>query len=383
MRILHLLDPASCADEGLLACAAALAIDADHECWLIASGPDERRAWELGIHSTDRVTPRPRPMLIRDPTVAALKHLHAARPANAPDLIQCWSPGALHLARRVFGACPGAPARCAVALRPPTRRQLSTPADSDLATGREVAVAFDEPTRAALAPLLSRAGPADAARWRPTIRLLHPPAFAPGGPIALDRAALRASLNIAPSDTVVCLLADPPALGDAARMTFAAGVVLAAGHRTVSLIRRDTINDRRAARYTRAHSRRWGLILADLSLPELLGASDIALIDAPSGVPTCGPVAASLALSMAVPIVTFPGVLPGWPVLRAPSDALGRIAVPIVELLESPHLRADLAARARSWSDHARASNAFPETLAAIWREQLNIPAPSALHAVP
>ncbi len=374
-----------CGDEGLLACAASLFIDASHECWLIATAAQERRAWDLGINTTERVTPRLRVRLIRDGTIAALKRLRDARASWEPELIQCWSLDAMHLARRVFGCGPGAPARCAVVLRPPGigggggvgGAQRSAPADSDLATGREVLVAMDGPTRAAIAPLISRAGAIEAARWLATIRLVDPPCFAQGGPVAIDRAALRTSLGIQQGETVVSTLADPPSLGDANRMAFASGMAMATGHRTISLIRRGAKGDRRAVRYVRSHGHRWGLVVANLSLPEMLACSDMTVIDAPDGVPSCGPVAASLALSMAVPIVAFPGVLPGWPVLHGPSMSVGRLAVPIAQILESSQTRVEMAALARSWCDHARASKGFHGTLAAIWREQLNVPVSS------
>ena len=384
MRILHLLDPAHCADEGLLACAASqrTITSAQHHTWIIGTQANEDRCWSYGILTTDRVSPRRSLPLTRDCVVLSLRRLRAAREragAGAPDLIQCWSLDALHIARAVFGTGPGSPARCAVIARPPLAAQRSHASDSDLATGREVLLAYDHPTRHALAQLLSRDGPSAANRWLPTIRLIAPPAFEHGGPIALDRAALRLTLGLKPADTAIALLADPPSLGDAHRMCFALGVLRAVGHRTVLLLRRGARHDRRAAAYLGAHSRRWGLVIADLSLPQIATVADLAVIDNiphPDGTtsPTCGPVGAALSLSMSLPIATFPGVLPHWPVLSAPSSSLGRIAIPISNYLENPQARTDSGASARGFCDRARAARGFETTLAAVWREQLNVP---------
>lgn len=384
MRVLHLLDPAHCADEGLLACAAAMRSipAAQHHAWIVGSEADEQRCWALGILTTDRVPARRSIVPGCDPDIIGLGRLRAAREragSPAPDLVQCWSLDGLHLARAIFGLGPGAPARCAVVARPPRAPQRSLPPDSDLATGREVLIAYDHPTRHALAPLLSRDGGSHADRWLPAIRSIAAPAFEPGGPITIDRAALRDSLGLKPGEIAIALLADPPSRADAHRISFALGVLRAVGHRTVLLLRRGATLERRAAAYVAAHSRRWGLTIADLSLPQLAIAADLAIIDdapSPNGstTPSCGPVAASLALCMALPIVTFPGVLPGWPVLAAPSSALGRLAVPISSYLENPQIRIDFAASARSFCDRTRAASSFQHTLAAIWREQLNVP---------
>lgn len=384
MRVLHLLDPADCADEGLLACAEAMCTipGAQHHAWIVGSEADEQRCWSLGILTTDRVPPRRSLVPGRDPDIIGLRRLRVAREqagSPTPDLVQCWSLEALHLARAVFGSGPGAPARCAVVARPPRTPQRSLPSDSDLATGREVLIAYDNPTRRALAPLLARDGASQADRWLPTIRLIDPPAFEPGGPVTLDRTALRHSLGLKPEEIVIALLADPPSRADAHRISFALGVLRAVGHRTVLLLRKGATLERRAAAYVAAHSRRWGLTIADLSLAQLAIAADIAIVDdapSPDGTttPTCGPVAAALATSMALPIITFPGVLPGWPGLAAPSTSLGRLAVPLSSYLENPRIRTDFAASARSFCDRARAAGSFQHTLAAIWREQLNVP---------
>lgn len=383
MRVLHLLDPAHCADEGLLACAASTRTitGAKHHAWIIGAEADELRCWSLGILTTDRVSPRTALPCTRDPTVLAIKRLRAAREragAPAPDLIQCWSLDALHIARAVFGTGPGAPARCAVIARPPRAAPRSRPSNSDLATGREVLLAYDHSTRRALAPLLSRPGAATADRWLPAIRHIAPPAFDHGGPVALDQAALRNALGLDPRDIAIALLADPPSLADAQRACFALGVLRAVGHRTVLLLRRGARHDRRAAAYLAAHSRRWGLVMAELSLAQLTTAADLTIIDSiPTSIgpnPTCGAVGASLALSAGLPIFTFPGVLPGWPVLAARSSSLGRIALPISNYLENLQIRLDFAAAARAFCDCSRAAGAFQSTLAAVWREQLNVP---------
>lgn len=376
MRILHLLDPAHCGDEGLL-CAAGLmrgsgAYPTHHEAWLLGGEHDERRAWSLGIPTTDRIHPR-----AHADALPGLRRLWAARrAASAPDIVQCYSLHALRLARAVFGV-----ARVALITRPPLDARTFTPAsDLELASGREVIAAFDEATRRSLAPLVGVGGHQDAARWLPTIRLLEPPAFGHGGPVAVDRAAIRESLGLDPADVAIAWLADPPAAIDAAHVAYSGAVLHATGHRAVSLVRRGARDERRAAAYLRTHARRWGMLLVDCSLPELLGAADVCVVETSPAAAThprltpCGPVAASLALSMGVPIAAARGTFlteagSDWPAQPAISGAPGRIAVPIAAILEVASLRIGLASAARAWCDRARALDAFGTTLYDLWAE--------------
>jgi hypothetical protein len=261
----------------------------------------------------------------------------------------------------------------------------------DSATGRgETICALDPRTRRAIAPLIG--APDDALRWGPAIRLLEPPAFSPGGPIALDRADVRARLGLEPADVVLVLLADPPGAADAQAMMFAAGVLHALGHRVVCLIRRGARQERRAAAYLRAHAHRWGLILADLSLPELIAAGDVGVVDrvhlaAEADSPTCGPLAVGLALSMGLPIAAAPDLFladpsaagEAWPVRQALSRSPGRVAVPLADILESRALRVDLAAAGGGWCERALGRDGFRSALTGVWAEAAGVADPVVL----
>jgi hypothetical protein len=388
MHILHLLDPARCGDEGILACrASAAAASPDdpsppqrHEFWIIGSAADERRARTLGICTSDRIHPRARAGAGR-----ALRTLIRTR-AVFPDIVQAWSLDALELARECFGDRDG-PARVAVISHTPPAGPSSPPADERTSrAAHEVICTFDRATCAWLAP-------AGTASWGPSINLLEAPAFPPGGPLAIERAALRNRLGLDGSDIAVAVLADPPGALDAAGAMFTAGVLHALGHRTVFLIRRGARHERRAAAYQRAHARRWGMLLCDLLLPELLAAADVALIEraAPHGdSPTCGPVALSLALSMGVPIASAPRIFTSsptswgspWPVRVGSSAAVGRSAVPLADLLGTAALRVEIASQARAWCERARARNGFQSSLSRIWSEMgsgLGLPVPASV----
>src|SRR5437016_2256503 len=114
MRIVHLLDPGGgggdgdgCGDEAMLCCAAAMGIvqaegaEFRHDAWLIGDTHAERRAWDLGVRTTDRVTARRRSAFpgcapSRRPTVRALARLRRARfggddPSCFLDIVQCYS----------------------------------------------------------------------------------------------------------------------------------------------------------------------------------------------------------------------------------------------------------------------------------------------------
>jgi hypothetical protein len=389
MRILHLVDPATCGDEGILACAAAIApgpapaYPTTHDVWIIGDEHAERRAWSLGISSTSRIHPRGATSGRRE-FLGGLRRLWSARRESfVPHIVQCYSLDTFRAARACFGG-PASPARIAVLPRSPIGPARHQPAsDLDLASGREVIATFDDADRHRLAPLIGH--PDDAARWLPTIRLLDPPAFQPGGPIELDRTTIRESLGLDPADVALAWLADPPAAIDAMHAAYSSGVLHAAGHGTVSLVRHGSRQERRSAAYIRTHSRRWGMLLVDLSLPELLAAADVCVIEADAqAASTCGPIAASLALSMNVPIAaglrTFATRSESpWPAQPAISPAPGRIAVPIAAILEVESLRVGLASAARAWSDAARARDGFRSTLHDLWAECAPHAAPSIM----
>lgn len=382
MHILHLLDPAHCGDEGLLAChhlAQSVHDPADllppprHECWLIGSHDDERRAWSFCIPTADRIHPRR-----FDGARVGLTRLLRARNIN-PDIVHCWSLPTLLLARAAFGDDDSAPMRIAIFPNVPAGLEPGYASAIDGGErAREIVCTLDEPARQSLAPILGVSLIEN--RWAPPLRLLEPPAFKPGGPLPTDREALRAALGLTPADSVVAALADPPDSLDAMNAAFAGGVLNAIGHRTVFLLRRGGHHERRGAAYTRAHGRRWGSILADLSLHELLAAADIAVVDhahGSRGLPACGPIAINLAISMGIPIASAPGLFTAlrassgqaWPIRIGNSAASGRIAVPLADLLGNPALRIQLAAEARTFADTARARNGFRTGIARLWEE--------------
>ena len=387
VRVLHILDPASCGDEGVLACAWAMLGSEragepgfEHDVWIVGDGAAERRAWSLGIASTDRISPRAG--TCSRGTTGLLRRLREDRyPRAMPSIVQCWSLSALELARRVFGGGPGAPARVAVLARFPTpdefpaaKKILAGASHSDLATGREVLAAIHPRVRASIGAMMGDAAEPD--RWLHAVRLIDPPV--PSLSQRPDASAIRAALEIDATEKVVGLLADPPSAADAHRFAFASGVVFAAGRPITVLIRRGATHERRGAAFIRAHSRRWGMVLADLSLPELVAASDVLFVDSPPNAshPSAGPTAIALAHAMVVPIVAFPGYFTpsDGPILLSPSESLGRIAVPIVELLESGATRAAQAAAARAWLNEAIARDGFRSTLHEVWYEVSHTP---------
>jgi hypothetical protein len=371
MHILHLLDPALCGDEGMLACHN-LTVDphpeTHHEFYLLGSAADERRAWSLGIPTTDRI--HPRTLGSNAPALRRLIRSHNVR----PDVVQCWSLNAFELAREVFDPYPGGPARVAVICNPPRDAHTS---QLDRPAAGETICALDLHTRATLAHMMSI--PPDENRWAPAIHLLEPPAFT----VTLaNRQSIRDSLDLDPTDIAIAPLADLPSTLDAMSAIFTAGVLHALGHRAVFLIRRGAQQERRAANYLRNHAQRWGMILCDLSLPDFLAAADIALVErahssAQHPTPTCGPIAVSLALSMGIPVAstrhTFTSghSAPGepWPVLVSNAKGLGRTAVPLADLLANPALRTDLLKAAGAWCHRARVRNSFRQALNNIWQE--------------
>lgn len=387
MRIVHLLDPAYCGDEGVLACAATLGIPrTSQSVWIIGDSAAEQRAWALGIPSTDRVNPRRDWRGRLDPLACAkgVRRLAAARfgEAGAPDIVCCWSVQGLALARAAIGR--RRPWRVGVMTRPPIGDVDSGP------LGRIAAYGLHDATVVALGRRIADAyGHAASVRrggilLRDNIREIEPPVFPHGGIADFDRAQTRARLGLEHNDVVLGMLADPPETGDAMRLIFNVGLLYTMGQQLVGLAPRGVRNHRRAARFVRAHGRRWGLCIADAPITEIIVASDVCLIDAVPMhhgiVASVGPTAMSLAMAMGVPTVAMPRAMLHTaeefppPVPLAGSDDPNRIAVPVLRLLEDSAARNDLAAAQRSWCDRTRARDGFRTTLAAIFREVANVP---------
>jgi hypothetical protein len=383
MRVLHLLDPAHAGDEGALACAAALTIaGAGHEVWTVGDAHAERRAWALGIPSVVRIPERRGPLAPAAATARLLRSL-LRRHDVRPDIVQCYSLPMLALARRAVGE--RTPPRVGVVPHRPIPRAgrgaHAVAADLEWAT----TAVLEAGARDILAPRsLSAIG---RSRQADDLRVLEPPCFPPGGPPGVGRQAVRERLGLEPTDTAVGLLADPPWAGDAYRIAFALGLAKALTHRGVAVVRRGAAQERRAARFVRSQARRWNIVLADLTLPELVAASDVLVLDAAGAPgaarPSAGPTALSLAASMGVPVACAVGAepTPGRaahpPLLHAPSPVLGRVALPVVHWLERPDLRVAHAAALRAWAASARARDAYRRTLHALWLEAANVPSPA------
>lgn len=262
--------------------------------------------------------------------------------------------------------------------------------DERRALSGAVLCAFDTRVRESLA--LASAEDRDIHAARARVRVIEPPIVdldelaAFGEPDGLtDRVRLREALGIAPEQRVVGLLADPPSAGDARRVCFAIGLDHVLGVSTIALVRRGALQTRRAARFNRLNARRWDLIAADLSLLQLIAASDVCVVDTDSetdGSPSCGPTGVALAHTLGVPVAgsrngspSLPGTTP-LPVLLPGGlrTGAGELAVPIERLLRDEPTRIEHAHAARAWLDAARAHSGFANVLANIWSEVWRMP---------
>lgn len=381
LRVLHLLDPRD-GDEPALACRAAMGIEGvTHDLWLVTDSAGEERAVALGLGTTDRVPARPG---LSGATARAMRRLLENRYDDAglptPDLVHCWSVGMLGVARAAFGkrTIP----RCAVLTRTP----LPLPAAGRWLARRRIERALDDTTLLALDPTIREAwAPAASVgrggvRMLDNIRLCEPPTGAPSGdPHA--RARARAALGIADDALAVVLLADPPAAADALRFVFLVGLIHCAGIRVVALARSGHRGERRAARFVAGHSRRWGLVVSDRPITQLIDAADIAVWDTGEhGVPSSGPTLIREAMARGVPVAAAwrpmaeRALGPLAPDCVAASDTPQLVAGRIHALASDAALRRRVAEDGRLFAAECVRRDLFRATLRALWEERANIP---------
>ncbi len=388
--VVHILIPSACGDEGLVCCAAALArMDGcAHMVIIVGNSDAEQRAWAMGIESVDRVPMCASMHLTVRRVRSVLDARLAGRPAES-TLLQAWSASGLMLAARVRQDIP----RVGVICRSP-----------DLA-GADIRHALDGATLCAMdCRVRSELGVASAGdrslvAAMARVRLIEPPVAgtAEGDApwrVHLDRERVRARLGLGPADVVVGLLADPPEMGDARRVCFAIGLDHVLGANAVALVRRGSRQTRRAARFNRLNARRWDMLIADISLTQLIAASDVCVIDTDrevGGSPSCGPTGVAMALCGGVPVA---GSALGTPLLDGPHampveqpsgsrTGAGGLATPIERLLRDESVRVRHAHEARAWLDRARARDGFASTLAGVWAETLRVPVLAGASSIP
>ncbi|MBX3407154.1 MAG: hypothetical protein KF869_10350 [Phycisphaeraceae bacterium] len=381
LRVLHLLDPRD-GDEPALACRAAMTIQGvHHDLWLVTDNAGEHRATALGLGTTDRVADRPR---APGTTARAMRRLLENRYDDAglptPDLVQCWSVGMLGAARAAFGkrTIP----RCAVLTRTP----MPLPTAGRWLARHRIERALDDTTLLAIDPTIREAWAQPASvgrgglRMLDNIRLCEPPGRAPDVD-AHERGRARTALGIRDDAVAVVMLADPPAAADALRFVFLVGLIHCAGVRVVAVARSGQRGDRRAARFVAGHSRRWGLVVSDRPMTELIHAADIAVWDTGEhGIPSSGPMLIREALSRGVPVaaawrpMAARALGPLASACMAASDTPQLVAGRIHALARDAALRARVADESRRFAASCAERDDFRRTLRALWEERANVP---------
>jgi hypothetical protein len=369
MRILHVLEPGA-GEDAVIACRAACRVGgADHAVWLIGSGADERFAAEAGVRTTDRVAPPLGEAVLAARGLAALARMRGER----PDMVQCYSVGALAAARLVFPRR----ARLGVLARRPARAAARTRRD-----GLVEALALGG---GAAAPTVLALGRGSAEAWEAfgarDVRVCRPPALGEAGDGSGDGARVRAEIldRLGPVGgaegwTLIALLGDAAGGADARRFAFALGLLYTTGRRVAGVVPAGAGQRRRAARFVRAHGRQWGLVEWSGPMERAAAACDVALADgsAPAAV------LATLCAAQGVPVVarddgdTMAQLLGdvGEACLAAGGGAAAA-AAKLLPLVEDAALRRRVGARLRECAARAPGGESFGRTLEAIWREMI------------
>lgn len=343
LLVTHLIDPGA-GEAGVLACAAAIAaspVDIAHR--VIAVGPSwvEARAGQLGLHVHARVAPGGCSALARARTLRSFLD-HADGRANA---VHAWSLSSGAAAHRA-----GVGPRLVVCGATPARHEpLEWLADPTVGI-------WPWQSRAAWAG----AGAVDIRDLPAPTPSSFRPAWAGMGARVADYELVRAELGIEPEDEVVALIADAPESGDARRFVYLLGLLHVGGRRIVGLVPEGCSSLARAARYTRAHGRRWGLIPVRGPMCRALVGADVAALD--EARPDSSVLLALVAHDAGVPVVRI-GPGPAAP------EVARRTAARAMEALDRRGERLRL-------SPGGPGASAFASTLAEVWRD-----AAAALHA--
>jgi hypothetical protein len=338
--------------------------DFDQEVCLIGGGALEERAAGMGLSAADRVAP---PLGLTARCIPGLRAY--LRDRGDPDLVHCWSPGALAAA----GAASRAPL-CATFLGRPGAPGFGA---ARLRRRGARAVVFEQPEL-----------------WSGALGLGASDLSLSGLPRLELRAArgaeARRRLGIKPGECVVWLVAGEPGEADAMRLAFEMGLLWESGARPVWVVPGSAA---RLARGLRFHARSaWPsrLIVTDRPVAEQIGIADVGLwlggpwSDAAGEGPS--PAAAALigmAMRAGVPVVAPRANLAGRlytpdaaEICTASNGTIAEVARILGPLTEDAGLRARAAhlarevppdggepfevAVARQWSSCLRASSAQP-----------------------
>lgn len=280
MRLLHLIDPplpdsgltprprirraSRAGDTAAIVCKAITENlpDCRHTVCIIGSTDDERRLSELGLDSTDRISPPTRVTLHAGRGLRALSRDRFG--PGGPDAVLSYSVASLGLAslsyrRRTRHVC--------VLTHPPL---IPRPSWSLMDRSAGFVVLAD----------------ADADAWVeygvPTDRITVAPPPPPVPRVTLDagyRAELRAALGLEEDDVAVAVLGDPPAAVDAVWAWYVLNTIETNGTPVVGIIPSGASQIARAQRLGRTGSSKQRLIVADSPMISLIGACDVAFWD--------------------------------------------------------------------------------------------------------
>ncbi|MGH7130364.1 MAG: hypothetical protein ACREJO_00245 [Phycisphaerales bacterium] len=367
-RVVHLLDPAICGAEGVLACGSCLTMSSvEQHVWLIGGTEDAKLTHSLGVPAADRVA------MAAGLTETAAWNLRALARSRlneadvADTVIQCWSLAGLGLARLAFGDRhrrtalfvhgPDAGWRTALGRR---RRRFAMKGATALAMTEELAIAWR------------------AADVKITGTVDIPPLSTPW--LAGDREAVRAELRVRPDEIAVLMLADPPGAGDARDAVALLGMMRFAGPRLVGLFDRRATGFARAARFNQRFGRHWDMIAFRGSPLHAMAAADVVLWDSHqtrsrqrTGMVAGGAILAQAACTAGIPVVAARDPLTER-VLGASANAsladdnlmpaLGKRLMP---LLESGAARAELGEALAAATTTSVASSRFHQQMLGAW----------------
>lgn len=398
LRVLHLLDLRDDAVEACIACRAAISVTGvAHRVLGIGTTADAAAARARGIPVDGHVLPAGPCTELASRRMKRLIADRDGRDASRPwaDVVQCWSPHLLGLARLASGQ--RTPPRVCALLRPPVYAPTGFErARLEFGLRFATTFTFDRHVRRTWAELVSarRGGSA----LEQDIRLLSPPVTTGGSPAR--RAAARRRLGLRDGDVAIGLLADPPAAGAAAAFAFVLGLLFTTGAGVVGVVHKGDPQLRRAARFVRMHGRRWGLLqvgrldgesnpIDGCDLAVWMGDDTRAGVWRASDHAASGPLAILDTLGRGVPVVmarhpitqnlfssvctdTAGGQLRDSLVAR--DGTLNALADRLVPLVHDHEHRARIGGLARGWVRAPVWGDAFEDDLPRLWREVTNTP---------
>lgn len=387
-HVLHVLDTAWSGHDAVLGvrAAAELLPGLAHHAILLGSRVEETACDALGVTTSERISiPAGMPGLAAR-AFERLVRVRAEQVDGEIVAVVVWSTRVAAMVNRIARRMLGPEMPVILVLTSGPRAQVcdaSLWAITGTGAGRITTACFDDDVADAWV---------GAGVQRPAV--LTPPVVKPFD-WAVERARVRAELEIGEDEPVAALLADPMSAGDCRLFSWIIGVVTVSGDHILGIVPIASDQYRRAARYLALHHREWESVVYHGPAVIGIAGADVVIWDqdihrsrAISGWPAGGLLAAKLAASSGVPIVTTASGMsrrllraaPGW--CRAGAATMPGLGSALLVMTDDPEWRRRIGADLARSIDVRSDNRAFAMELGELIADPRTVRAGRALRMV-